>query len=651
MMKMRWIKVLSLFLVVGVLFSNIPGAPTSPSEVNAQGTPVNGVVALFNIIGAVRRRNRVYREARVTQRDMNAYYDELIDEARDQLRERELMGDDAQGLLSQEKRGQLRVYIKMYEALDAERKAVTGQIEGEKNDARRRFNRTLTNEVVGILVRSPGGQALIGDLRSTIGELKEAVEAVQNAIANNRPFDILAEKLASKLDNIPLVRNAAYNVGYAAGQKIDRLLGGVLTNVDKAMTNMQGGMNDALDEVSKLDAELARFDERERTPVSLVEEGGPLGNIRGVDRANAAVDVAAQAYTNAAIIAGALRNPTESEKSNMRDRIREQLLGDRIDRLSQVGKNSKTVVCEGAGEGQYILAMQQLGRTPEKPLDPARAAFIVCRDRSSDTLIHAALIGPSVGAAATVTAESVADAEPTATTAEASPLEDRCSLSGEGDFVIENFSLSSSSSTCEDMEYPAEGPAEFLLVYVAVAGKWIPHETPAGTEWTWQPTTDLEGAIVQGTAKPDGKSLRIDTSITVPPSSSSLFPVPNNGIALAAILPIFPLALLFTSRKRRSWILLVITLLAFLLMAQSCNVYGTFAGSYTFPLPDDGFPCDISPDSPNLGEMPGSSGQVTMVVTVVDDEGDSETCVASAAFTGVGVLKRDGFYTEESLEE
>jgi hypothetical protein len=39
-----------------------------------------------------------------------------------------------------------------------------------------------------------------------------------------------------------------------------------------------------------------------------------------------------------------------------------------------------------------------------------------------------------------------------------------------------------------------------------------------------------------------------------------------------------------------------------------------------------------------------------MQLTVVDDKGVAESCTISADVTGVGILKRDGFYTEESLQ-
>lgn len=655
-MKQPILKSIILILLVTLLFGELPAPLPSQTVAHAQGAPVNAVVALFNIIGAARRRNRVYREARATQREMDAYYDELLVEARSQLQERGLMGEGTQGNFTLENRGQLRVYIKMYEALEAEREAVTQQIEREKNDARRQFNRNLTNEVVGILIKSPGGQRLIGDMRGALGEMRAAVESIREAIENNRPFDALVAALQEKIEKVPVIRHAAQELGSVVAQKIDRLLGGVITRMEGIVDNVQGGMGDALDQINQLDSELARVDEKERVPVSLVEEGGVLSNIRGVDRANAVADVAAQAYTNAAVIAGALRNPTEEQRSTMRDRIREQLLADRLDRLSSFGSRTRYVDCQGVGQAVYNQAMVQLGRTPEIPQDTATSAYLVCRDKNSGAIVHAALIGPAMGASATQTAEAMAEEEeeegtPTETTG-APPLEDRCSLRGNGDFVIENYSIRGGSSSCEDFNYPADAIGDPLLLYMAALGRWVVvAETPAGTEWQWQATEDLEGLIVGASAKTVGTTLEINASITAPPSEASRLPLraSSNGYALAMMLPLLPFTALVSSGKRRRVLMLLMTVLAFLLMAQSCTAYGTFSGSYAFPLPDDGFPCEVSPDNPNLAEMPASSGQVNFELTVIDED-SSETCSANASVSGLGILKRDGVYTVEMLE-
>ena len=69
-MKQRAFKSIILIMLVVLLFGELPSPLPSPTAAHAQGSPANAVIALFNIIGAARRRNRVYREARATQREM-----------------------------------------------------------------------------------------------------------------------------------------------------------------------------------------------------------------------------------------------------------------------------------------------------------------------------------------------------------------------------------------------------------------------------------------------------------------------------------------------------------------------------------------------------------------------------------------------------
>jgi hypothetical protein len=597
----------------------------------------------------------VYKEAGVTQADMNAYYDRLTESAQQQLLDRELVSPNG---------NQLRAYMRMRAAMLAEQAAVTNQIEAEKNQARQRFNRTLGRELFQVLVRSPGGQSLLGDLRQSINELRQAAQAVESAIAGNRPFDLLAQELADKAGRIPLLRRTAYDLGQKAGHKIDQLLGGVIGKLDGAMANMQAGMGDALTEINRIDSELARFDETERQPVSLVEEGGPLGAIHGVDRANAAVDVAAQAFTNAALLAGAFRNATPQQAESMRARIRQQLLQNRLERLSQIAQRARHVSCTAAGREGYIQAANQLGLAVEQPADPTGAAYIVCRDVGTGELIHAALLSPTSEELAAEPSEEAAEASEEASqqenevAAQALPP-DRCPLRGEGDFIIENFTNISESTTCDaDDRYPFDLPAEPLLLMLASSGRWVVVDANEfETSWEWQQTEPAEGASLAGTATAAGSSLEIDVSIDFGPSNASnpLQPAHANGLAVLATLPLFPIGFLFTQGRKRRWLLLALAFFSLLLMAQSCDVYGTFNGSYSFPLPQEGFACEIAPENPNLAEMPGSTGEVVMEVTIVDiDEAgnatSSETCDHSASVTGLGVLKRDGVYTQDSLE-
>jgi hypothetical protein len=85
-------------------------------------------------------------------------------------------------------------------------------------------------------------------------------------------------------------------------------------------------------------------------------------------------------------------------------------------------------------------------------------------------------------------------------------------------------------------------------------------------------------------------------------------------------------------------------------MAQSCTFWGTIRGDYTFPLSEEGFDfLDIPTQNPNLATMPGSYGHVTSDLSSVNKDGVTKNCVTNVDVTGVGVLKRDGIFTPESI--
>ncbi len=377
---------LILSLLLSDLGSFAPAGPVPEAEASFLG--LNAINALGNLISATNRRNRIYNDARVTQQDMNAYYDSLISTAREQLVDRELMGAEDQG--------QAWVYIKLTNALRAENAAVTQQIEAQKNQARQQFNHALGQEILNILIKSPGGQKIIKNVRDTIGGLREAALAVQAALNANRPEAViqqLVDDYTEKMNLLPGIQQEVRNLGSSVGSKLDQALGGVLSQAEHVMTDVAGELGQTLTQLDQFDAFVAGYQEQVRTPVNLIEEGDILHHIHGVDQVNAGFDVAVQAYTNAAIIAGAIKGD-DSSKDNMRDSIRQQLLEQRTQELSQVGESMSLVKCSGVGQVQYEQAAAQLGITPVKPLDPKKAAYIVCIDKETGLPVHAALIGP-----------------------------------------------------------------------------------------------------------------------------------------------------------------------------------------------------------------------------------------------------------------
>jgi hypothetical protein len=311
--------------------------------------------------------------------------------------------------MGQLNRGQLNVYVKMVKALEAERAAVTSQIEAEKNKARQKFNQTLGHEIQRFLLQSPGGQRIIQSVRDTLGGLREATLAVQTALNAGRPNSViqaLVDQYTEKMNLLPGIQNEVRNLGSSLGSKLDQALGGVLAQAEAAINDVVGEIGQAVDKIDELDILVASAQNQERTPVSLVEEGGLLGNIHGVDRVNAGFDAAVQAYTNAAVLADVISG-SDPTKDNLRDTIREQLLEQRAADLAEAGQESSLVTCTGVGEAQYQLAAAQLGVTPVKPRDPEKATYIVCLDNETGLPVHAALIGPPAE-------ETEAEEEPTA---------------------------------------------------------------------------------------------------------------------------------------------------------------------------------------------------------------------------------------------
>ena len=390
-----------------------------PSVVQAQA-PVPGIntaVSFFNLISAANRRNRVYREARATQAEMNDYYDNLLSKAREQLKARQLAGAS---------QSQLAVYVKLVTRLERERAAVTQQIEAEKNQARRNFNRSLTRQVSGVVVQSPGAQAILGEVRNTLLGLREAAQAIQAAMNNGKPVETLVERYASRFEQVPLLQEQVRQLGYGLGNELDQALGGVLSRAESVANDMQSRMQEAINEANRLDTVVANLQNQQRRPASVLAENNLLANIRPVQRTNSAVDVAAQAYTNAAMLqAAASGGKDKVSAEDMRSRIRQQLLQQNIQNLQAAAQRASQVDCTGVGQAQYQLAAQQLGRTPDQPRDPKNASYLVCVERTTGAVVHATVIGALAGAEPTATKPAPTETRPsqqvTQTTAEPKP--------------------------------------------------------------------------------------------------------------------------------------------------------------------------------------------------------------------------------------
>jgi hypothetical protein len=401
-------KLASVALIVVLLLTDaavlLPWGGVEEAEAGFPGP--NLVVGFLRTVGALGKRNALYREAGATSREVNAYYDRLIAQA--EAKRRELIAQAAGG---GEYPAFIRSYVRIEAALRAERAAAIQMIEAEKNEARKTFERNAVKQIANTLIAAPGAQRVLGQVRETLRGAREAAVAVRAAAQAGRPIQAFADALAEKVGGARIVKEVAREVGSVVGHKIDRALGGVAGRLERAVDDIQGEMGGAIDLIDGLDAEVARYDEQERRAVSLVEDGTLLGNIVPVDRANATASVAAEAYAGAMEIAGALRG---SSREAMRDRIRGALLDERLSRIWQTvcGIEAGQSYCTAADRAGYEGATAVLGEAPLVPINPEDARYWVCYETLSQAPLCAKMAGsPAEGETAVEGEEADAGGE------------------------------------------------------------------------------------------------------------------------------------------------------------------------------------------------------------------------------------------------
>ena len=394
-------KLLTAVLALAMLLADL--LPLLPAEAGFLG--LNTIIAFVRTVGALGARNGTYREARSTAQEINAYYDGLIAQA--QIARQAYV----QGVVAGERPASLAGgYVRMEAALEAERDAAIQMIEAEKNQARKDFERTLVKEAANVLSASPGGQRVIGRVRDTIASTRGAAVAVQVAAGEGRPIDALGDALARQVGDIPIVQDAARELGSMVGHKIDRALGGAVSKVERAIDNVQGEMGQAIDLLDQADREVARWDGQARRPVSLVEDSSVLGAVLPVDRASAALDVAASAYAGAAALRGAL--PAGSSRADMRTRIRGTLLDERLAGIRQAAcrLGGGQTYCSEVEYDAYEAAAAELGEALQ-PAGDAGARYLVCYDIQTQTPRCVRMLGAVVAETAEETAEETATVE------------------------------------------------------------------------------------------------------------------------------------------------------------------------------------------------------------------------------------------------
>ena len=351
----------------------------------AQVAPANAALGLFRVINAINRRNRIYQAARDTQRDFNAYYSSLQNTARAQLVSGELNS------LRQGETGletvRAAAYIRMTAALAAEQAAITRAIDAETKQARRDFNRTLVRQLQEVVIRLPGAQQILGEVRSLISNIRSTVIALQTAAASNQPLDVLTQRLAEQVSSSEIVQDRVRNLGSMLGPDLDRGLGGALTQVNNTIQDINREANQAVELLDGMDAQVAALD---LSRAEVAEGGATVGplNIRLTDRATAVLDVASQGLA----FLSAMQGTGGTTREQMYQQIRTDLLQERNAQLLNAAQHVSQVVCTGVGRGDYEVAVGMLGKSPDTAADPEKATYMVCSDRDTGQPVRAWIV-------------------------------------------------------------------------------------------------------------------------------------------------------------------------------------------------------------------------------------------------------------------
>lgn len=379
----------TLRVLVGALVISLALGGVGPVPVRAQPLPpgIREAVSFFSFISAINRRNRVYSEARRTQAEVDAYYDEM---------RRRLAANLVKGELTTAP-GQKPVhsFIRLTQALAAEHAAATAQIEREKKDARHQFRRDAADNVGSLIAQSPGGTRLVGDIKKDLDNLRRALELARDA-ADGATLDAALQALSEQVTSSEHLGELTAQLGGLLAQELDRELGGILSRLSEMATRQSQNMGEVLSLLNGLDRRLDELSgSGTRVPISIAGDGSPLSDIRLVKDADAALNVALDALIRHGMLIGAIGDLTDDEYKSMRDRIRDMLLISRLADLDHAVQLATTVRCEHVDRDRYLAVASELGQTPEEPREGSKVRYLVCFDNKTGEAVFGALIGPA----------------------------------------------------------------------------------------------------------------------------------------------------------------------------------------------------------------------------------------------------------------
>ncbi len=335
-----------------------PDAPELADELLPPGA--RNVLAAIRVFKGLAARNRIYREAGHVQRDLRAYYDAQLATARRQLQERSQLGlHDSQ----------VRAYVRVYERLLAERELAIRMTEDEKRTAKYGFESTLRRELVAAVIRTPRVQRGIEQARNTVERLRTDLEVVRDAVQSGNPVAAAIEELRGRLDRLDEAAQLTGMISGDAGEALQSIgdrVRGELDRLQRPLDEAAGATDEIINELGSLSTQLSDALMSNRRPVAdqaleraselLVNRlAAPNSNQPGRDAlANAiARNQLSAAERNVGVATGEI-DPSEFRR--MRDRIRAAMLGNTLERITDicgqlVGAARRRALDAGTGAG------------------------------------------------------------------------------------------------------------------------------------------------------------------------------------------------------------------------------------------------------------------------------------------------------------
>jgi len=298
------------------------------------------LLAGVRIIDGLGTRNRVYREAHQVQGQLRAYYDARIETAQRQMIEREQLGL---------RDSQFEAYKRVKASLEAERDVAIQLTEDEKRAAKYTFEGRLRRELLGAVARSPKGQTALRDIRGALSDVRDRFGQLQAVLEGGNPISIAAADLQREVDRLRSAGAVISLLSGPAGAELQRkaeAVQGLIDQVTGATAEAAAASQEALD---TLDSAIGSLDQhiesprRARAAADLLAEeavDAVLDTIFTPGGETPAEDVVADAIArgidrnlvqNVGVALGEL---DPDELRTMRERIRAQLLRDRLDRIA-----------------------------------------------------------------------------------------------------------------------------------------------------------------------------------------------------------------------------------------------------------------------------------------------------------------------------